>query len=318
MAGLSRQLDSFAQENQFQRKGPLCVALVVTQYARDLGLPLDPSALMTTGGGQVRGLGRSAVQNVLRRHGILQVLAAEGGRTSRGSIHNMKVYVGLLNRLVSRGNPDLDAIESFWVDRVRQFFAGEPFRLNLRLSQSLSSVVSDLLEQAAKRQANSPGTNLSGAVLQHLVGAKLELALGEGETSHQKFTGGVAHHSVSTADSPTGRPGDFCIGDVAIHVTIAPSEAVIKKCELNIEAGLRPVLVTTRRQGIFACTLADNFGLKKHIDVFDIEQFISLNVYEQGGFSWEGRKQTVSEIVERYNRIIDKVETDPSLRISPL
>lgn len=316
MANLLRQLDSFAKRQGFRGKGPLCVALVVTQHARNLGFPLDPRALITKGGGQVLGLGKSAVQNVLKRHGILQVLAAEGGRTSRGSIHKMQAYVELLNMLASHGKPDLDEIESYWVDRVRGFFARKPFRLKLRSSQSLESTVSDLINQAARRQANSPGTNLSGAVLQHLVGAKLECVLGHGEMSHKKFTGGLVHHSVSTADSPTGRPGDFRLGDVAIHVTIAPGEEVIRKCGRNIEEGLRPVLVTIRRQHMVASTVAENLGLANRIDVFDIEQFISLNVYEKGRFSSDGRKNAVSELVDRYNEIIDQVETDPSLKIS--
>ena len=160
MEDLARRLDSFAKEKGFRGKGPLCVALVLTQHARDQGLPLDPEALITKGGGQVLGLGKNAVQKVLRRHGILQVLAAEGGRTSRGSISKMRAYVGFLNSLASHGNPDLDAIEVFWVDRVRRFFAGKPFRLNLRTSQSLGSTVSDLLGQAARRQANSPRNEL--------------------------------------------------------------------------------------------------------------------------------------------------------------
>ena len=60
-------------------KGPLCVALIVTRYAQERGLPLDPEKLVTKSGGQVRGLGKAAVQSVLRRHGIERVLAAEGG-----------------------------------------------------------------------------------------------------------------------------------------------------------------------------------------------------------------------------------------------
>ncbi len=318
MSDLTLQLEAFAEEQRFRGKGPLCVALVVTQHARNLGLPLDAKALITKGGGQVLGLGKSAVQNVLQRHKILQVLAAEGGRTSRGSIRNMQAYVVLLNRMASQCNPDLDEIEAFWVDRVRRFFASKPFRLNLSTSRSLESTVSDLIGQAARRQENSPGTNLSGAVLQHLVGAKLECLLGRGETSHEGFTGGFSHHSVSTADSPTGRPGDFLIGDVAIHVTIAPSGALIRKCERNIEEGLRPILVTISRQKSFASTLAENLGLTDRIDVFDIEQFISLNVYERGRFRSDGRKRAVSELVDCYNEIIDRVETDPSLKIRPL
>lgn len=202
--------------------------------------------------------------------------------------------------------------------RLRGFFAGKPFRLDLSLSRSVGSIVGDLLEQAARRQASSSGTNVSGAVLQHLVGAQLELTLGKGEISHRKFTGEVANDSVSTAESPTGRLGDFCIGNAAIHVTIAPSEAVMKKCELNLEASLRPILVTTRRQFDFAFRLAEHLGLTNRIDFFDVEQFIAINVYKKGGFSSEGRKRIVLDLIDCYNEIIDVVEKDPSLKIIPL
>ena len=78
------------------------------------------------------------------------------------------------------------------------------------------------------------------------------------------------------------------------------------------------MLVTIRRQHMVASTLAENLGITNQIEVFDIEQFISLNVYEHGRFRSEGRKRAVSELVDRYNEIIDKVETDPSLKISPI
>ena len=92
-------LQAFTKERKFNRKGPLCVALVMTQTARAKGLPLDPDQLLTEGGGQVLGLGRSAVQAILQRHGAACVLASEGGRTSRGSIGNMREYVAPLNQL---------------------------------------------------------------------------------------------------------------------------------------------------------------------------------------------------------------------------
>lgn len=318
MADVTQQLDEFADENGFQGKGPLCVALVVTQHARKSGLPLDSRKLLTRGRGQVLGLGKSAVQSVLKRHGILRTLAAEGGRTSRGSIRRMETYVDFLNQLALRGAPDIDELELFWVDRVRRFFAGRPFRLNLHPSRSLGSMVSDLLGQAAKRQAGSSGANYSGAVLQHLVGAKLECALGKGEPVHHEFEDNLPRHSVSAADGPTKRPGDFVIGDVAIHVTTAPSEGVIWKCDKNIRDGLRPVLVTIRRQRIVALRLADNLGLGNRFDVFDIEQFVSLNLYEMGRFTADGRKRAASDLIDRYNEIVDEVETDPSLKIRPL
>jgi hypothetical protein len=99
MEGLLQEaLNVFTRERKFNRKGPLCVALVMTQQARAKGLPLDSAKLPTEGGGQVFGLGRSAVQSILQRHGIARVLASEGGRTSRGSIGNMREYVALLNQ----------------------------------------------------------------------------------------------------------------------------------------------------------------------------------------------------------------------------
>ena len=81
---LRTALAEFTSQQRFKGRGPLCVALVMTQHARTMGLPLDTANLLTEGGGQVFGLGRGAVQTALGRHGITRVLAAEGGRTSRG------------------------------------------------------------------------------------------------------------------------------------------------------------------------------------------------------------------------------------------
>src|SRR5271168_3734985 len=73
-ADLQDVLTTFTKERKFNRKGPLCVALVMTQQARMKGLPLDSGKLLTEGGGQVFGLGKSAVQAILQRHGIIRVL----------------------------------------------------------------------------------------------------------------------------------------------------------------------------------------------------------------------------------------------------
>ena len=135
-----------------------------------------------------------------------------------------------------------------------------------------------------------------GAVLQHLVGAKLDCALG---------IGAFAHNSFSTSDSQTGRAGDFFIEDVAIHVTTAPGEAVIERCKANISEGHKPVIVTLQR----GLTVADR------IDVFEAEQFIALNLYEIGRFGATGRRVAVQDIIKRYNAIVDEFETDPSLKI---
>ena len=61
--------------------------------------------------------------------------------------------------------------------------------------------------------------------------------------------------------------------------------------------------------------LAENVNLADRIDIFEIEQFIALNLYELGKFAIEGRRAALTEFVTHYNEIIDEVETDPSLRI---
>lgn len=235
------------------------------------------------------------------------MLASEGGRTSRGSIRNMEDYVAFLNNLHEQHIADLDAIEGFWIECVNEFFAGKPFRIRLDASRGLRHVVRDVLAQAEERQRNSQGTYYAGAVLQHMVGAKLNCALGNDKVDHNSF---------STADEPSGRKGDFLIGDVAIHVTTAPSEAVIERCQDNLNDGYRPVLITLQRGLAVAEGLADNKGLQERIDVFEIEQFVALNLYELAKFAADGRKTAMTELVEQYNNIIDAVETDPSLHIA--
>ena len=303
---LQETLATFTKDKKFNRQGPLCVALVMTQQARKAGLPLDPGQLLTEGGGQVLGLGKGAVQSILNRHGITRVLASEGGRTSRGSISNMREYVALLNQLHAKGAAELDAIEGFWIERVHEFFAAKPFKIRLDASRSLRTVVRDVLGQAEDRQKTMPGVYYAGAVMQHMVGAKLDCALGQGN---------FEHNSYSTSDQQSGRRGDFFVGDVAIHVTTAPGEAVIERCRDNINDGIRPVLVTGQRGLSVAEGLADNAGLGDRIDIFEIEQFIALNLYELGKFAADGRRVAVSDLVNRYNEIINDVETDPSLKI---
>ena len=74
---LLRGLQGFAADLR-PGKGALCVLLVATDHARTLGLPLDASDLLTEGKGQVRGLGKAAVQKILARHGITKNTGARG------------------------------------------------------------------------------------------------------------------------------------------------------------------------------------------------------------------------------------------------
>ena len=294
------------QNPKLLQKGGLCVALVVTQTAQENGLPLNPESLRTEEGGQVAGLGFASVQKILKEYEITKVLAKEGGRTSRGSLGLMKIYVEELNKLAKTGKLDLAEVQRWWIDKVRAHFALEGPKFHFDGGKSLNANIQDLLHQGEELQKNSGGTNYVGAMLQHLVGAKLDVVLGEGM---------IEHHGFSVADAPTARQSDFHIEGVAIHVTTHPSEALIKKCAENLQAGFKPLIVTLGDGVEGSKFLLKNSPFEDRIDVLDIGQFLTANVYERSLFNTAACKVTLSKLLERYNAIVSSCETDPALLI---
>ena len=235
----SEELKHFFDENQMGSKGALCVGLVVTREAIERGLPIDFSTLLTENRGQVRILGKAPVQKILGDHGIVRVLAEEGGRTNRGNMGLAERYLAFLNE-AKCSKEELVNIEEWWVERVRDFFAGKPLALKFDPSKSIRSIVRDLIEVAEKRQAQNRGGQIVGALLQHLVGAKLSLIVPQEMITQM--------HGAYVADAVSDREGDFSYGDAVIHVTSAPGEAVIRKCKKNIEDGFHPIIITTNKR----------------------------------------------------------------------
>lgn len=68
---------------------------------------------------------------------------------------------------------------------------------------------------------------------------------------------------------------------------------------------------SARRQSTKPCYDTSDMTL----DIFEIEQFVALNLYEMGGFAAAGRRMAVGDLAARYDEIVEDVETDPSLRI---
>jgi len=308
MTFLEKQLTEFRDTNSVKGKGQLAVVLHITRLAIENGLPIDPETLRTQKEGQVAGLGKGRIQSILKNYGIVRVLAEEGGRTSRGSLGNAADYAVFLNELHKKGGADLPAIEKWWTARVQDYFSGKPFMLKFDPSKSLRSIVSDLLAQAIKRQKDNPGTTYAGTVLQHLVGAKLDLVLPKAKR--------VKHHGVNVADSSTSRVGDFVLDDVAIHVTTAPSEALIRKCKVNLEVGLRPIIVTIAEGRAGVESIAKGFEIEGRIDVIEAEQFFATNILEWSQFVEKSQRMEIVRLIHRYNEIIASIETDPSLLIN--
>ena len=299
-------LRRFFDDNHMKSKGALCVGLVVTREAIERGLPIEFETLLTENRGQVRILGKSPVQKILGDHGITRVLAEEGGRTNRGNMGLVEKYLSFLNA-ENCTKAELVKIETWWIDRVNDFFAGEPLVMKFDSSKSIRSIVHNLVKIAENRQSQNRGGQVVGAVLQHLVGAKLSLVIPNDEMPQM--------HGASVADAVSDRGGDFAYGDAVIHVTSAPGEAVIRKCARNIDDGLHPIIITTSRRISVADGLAESAGIADRLEVWDIEQFISMNLNEHGLFCQSGRKEMACQLIETYNKIVDACETDPSLKI---
>jgi hypothetical protein len=300
-------LQSFRRENGFVGHGKLGMALVITRKAKSIEFPIDPASLLTAGQGQVAGLSGNAVNKILRSYGVSRSVGTESGRTSRGTVGAAAAYVEFLNQSCAKKQLNLEVVERWWVDRIVEYFSSKPFTLDRDPSRTFRAILEDLLEQAVKRQKESPGTTYIGAVLQHLIGAKLSLALPESA---------IEHHGFSVADKVTGRSGDFLIEDTAIHCTTAPTDALLLKCQANLHAGKRPLVLTIRGGVEVAEFMAETKGIAGRVEVMDAVQFLATNLYEFSHFSASQRRVTMESLAARYNEIVDAEESDPSLRIA--
>ena len=296
------ELDDFRYEQKVKGKGALALVVQLTRAFSKDSLPIDPADYVTGKQGQVAGLGESNLRKILADHGITRQLAKEAGRTNRGNMGLMHAYAEFINGLPEP--VDFNEIENYWIACVNEYFAGQPFKLAKDSSRSVTDAVNGLLEQAAKRQKENPGMKYAGTVLQHLVAAKLELLMPT-----------IEIHGASDADDQTGRAGDFIIDDTAIHCTTAPANLLIEKCRSNIEHGLNPVIITISDRVTTARNLLEDAGIGGRVEVWDLQQFLSTNVYEHGFFNSSTRKNVLSELIDNYNSIIDEFETDPSLHI---
>ncbi len=306
MMSAEERLKAFQNENGVVTKGPLSVAIQLTDIIKTKKFPLDPNDFKTEKEGQVAGLGGGNLKKVLKKHGITQQLSAEGGRTSRGSMGLMIKYLDFLNAWNEEELVDCEKVEEFWAEQVREYFRNQPFVLTADTSKTIGANLDELFEQAKKRQKQNPGTQYLGTVLQHLVAAKLCLIMPD----HS-----FEIHGASVADAPTERSGDFVINNTIIHCTTMPGALLIEKCKANIRAGCHPVIITIFERVQTALNLAEDAGLGGRVEVWDIQQFLSANVYEHSFFDESKRNSTLSEIITRYNNIVRENETDPSLRI---
>lgn len=230
----------------------------------------------------------------------------EAAINSLGGFDKVRQSVGMILRQHGL-NRDLFSRDECERIRLGRDFVRKRIEFHFDPGKSLHANIHDLLQQANELQKNSGGTNYVGAMLQHLVGAKLDVVLGQGK---------IQHHGFSVADHSTARQADFQIETVAIHVTTHPSEALVRKCAENLRGGLKPLIITLGGGVEGAAFLLNNASLADRVDVLDVGQFLTANVYERSLFQAAACKVTFSRLLDRYNEIVGVCETDPVLRVT--
>ncbi len=302
---ISQQLTNFKVQHSFVGVGSMGTALILTQKAIQNGMPLDLNSLVTGGGGQVAGLSGRNINRLLEEHGVHHRVGTEAGRTSRGTPALARLYACFLNDL----SPDqqlLQDMKVWWIDEFVKFFSSQPFKLTLDSSRSLMFALEDLLHQATSRQRKNPGSTYTGTMLQHLIGATLELSLPEQP---------IKHHGVSVADAVSSRSGDFVFEGITIHCTMTPGEALLAKCIENINNGVAPTIFTVSKGVVSAQNLLESHAIDGRVCVIDALQFIAMKIYEFSNFDTSKIHGSLIILIKRYNDLISLHETNPSLKI---
>lgn len=282
--------------------------LIVSHMIRD-GLPIDDERLYSEGKSQVRGLSGSTIERILELHGETRFFTSEGGRTSRGTVHLAASFRDVLNELTPESGfahqdtPRLaSALEAYFTSCVRlDYFDKQRISLDIDPSKPVSSIVAEIVKAAAER-SDKP----TGVVLQHLVGAKLQLRFPDED---------IGCDRANTADLQTEREGDFQIGSTAFHVTTAPMEKLINRCIKNRSEGYRPVILTLEGKVQAAKQMAENVNMLDQISVQSAENFIGTNIEEIAVYDGDKIRQSIAKLIRTYNERINHIESDKSLMI---
>lgn len=173
--------------------------------------------------------------------------------------------------------------------------------LEIDLSKRTSYMIDRLLASASEK-----GRDFTGAVAHHLVGAMLEVMYPGLDTRTQ---------SLRASDQQSGHSCDFVINDAMIHVALSPTEALMAKCQTNVELGFRPKILTVEERIGTARSLAENIGIEGRVSVSGIEDFLSRNIDAMASYSRAETRRVFRQLFDTYNLRVAAVEPDPSLLV---
>lgn len=305
ISGLSKWTESKRRRQRIDAN-VLCAGLYVAEHL-GLKFPLERSDYLTKS--QVKGAGGAQAALILARHGEFRKFLAEAGRTSRATFAHAQELVGLISESEYAYHLSVSSdeerkqiaslVQAWFVKQIQvEYFAKERVKAEISHDKPVRLAVGRLIAAAQDR-----GGNAAGAVAQHLVGAKLAL----------RFPAMViTNNSSTTADKQTSRPGDFLVGDTAIHVTMSPkSELFDGVCVTNLANGYRPRVLVPEGKLEAARQMCED----DRVAVGSIEDFVGTNVEEMASFDGDQIKSGLRLLLEKYNERVQQIETDPGLLI---
>lgn len=282
-------------------RNTIAVGIVVLNHLR-LKCPVDPTDVITPGG-EIMGA-RSALRDTLESYGLprekflKEATGRQAGPDGKRLFEALEFGKSIAEIDQSTRDQFLREAIQVLVEKGLEWLARENIKISCDRQLSPSAWVSSILAESKGRSG--------GKVEQHLVGAKLE-------QRHPDLE--VPNHPGHAADVQTGRSGDFTIGSTCFHVTASPGSDVIRKCAANLGAGLHPFLLIPRDQLEKARHLAEDQHVDSRLTIVAIEDFIAVNIIELSNGDQPRFAELLKLIVEKYNRRLEEVETDMSLRI---
>jgi hypothetical protein len=243
-------------------------------------------------------MGLSKMQRHRRGSGI----AADAvGRSAEFWLDILRAQIKEVDQEILRGRVSGRGLRDEMARTIRDAedrLGGVPLKPQCDRQESPAAWIDSLLVAAELRSF--------GAVERHLVGATLQ----------QRHPGIVVPNNPGrAADAQTGRSGDFPLKEVSYHVTATDGKEATERCKRNIEVGVHPVLLVPRRYLEKARVRTEIAGIEHRVSILAIEDFITQNIIEMSTNQQQDFFSTLKAIVDEYNRRLEEVETDMSLKI---
>ncbi|HEU5383627.1 MAG TPA: DUF4928 family protein [Ktedonobacteraceae bacterium] len=281
------------KNDQREGWGALCGGITILENLMG-DYVLDLPYHQTESGTQIKKAGPTLGRKVFRKFGIsVNARLGEFGRTSRGGPPAAARLMALLGRLHLENLPVEERNEALLL--LQRLITFDLLKLLERRTQLIRTGSTDTFEKTLKDLLAAVPPISSGAVAQHLVGAKLKLRFPNRE---------ISNDVTAAADAPTKRPGDFIIEDTSIHITLSPQDAVFEKCIENLNEKLKVYLLVPEHKVSLAKRKAAQHNLEHQITIKSIESFIAQNIDEIAEFSKEDFTLQKENLIRIYNERI--------------